>query len=83
MIPTLVRMNRRGERSSPSATALTALCIAGFSVSASILVLLVPTFFESGAQVHPLVIVGLVALSAGFAVGARYWHPPAPESDES
>ncbi|MCL3860647.1 hypothetical protein [Actinotalea sp. K2] len=67
----------------PSPTALSALCIVGLAVSASILMLLVPSLFLSGAQVHPLVVVGLVAVSAGFAVGARYWRPEAPRPDFS
>lgn len=76
-------MDRRGDRWSPSPTALTAMCIAGLSVSASTLILLIPALFGSGAQVHPLVIVGLVVLSAAFAAGARYWRPQAPGADLS
>lgn len=75
-------MNRAKELWQPSPTVLAAVCIAGFALSASILILLVPTFFDSAAQVHPLVIVGLVALCAAFAVGARYWRPPAPEPEQ-
>lgn len=71
-------MDRRGDRWSPSPTALAAVCIGSLAVSASILVLVIPVLFQSGAQVHPLVVVGLVVLSAAFAVGARYWRPQAP-----
>lgn len=66
----------------PGPTGLAAVCIAGFALSASILILLVPTFFDSAAQVHPLVIVGLIVLCAAFALGARYWRPSAPGTEQ-
>ncbi|GAA2038912.1 hypothetical protein WDZ16_16555 [Pseudokineococcus marinus] len=76
-------MAPRADRWSPSPTALTVACIAGLSVSASILILLVPTLLRPDAQVHPLVVVGLVALCAAFTTGVRYWRPQAPQSDLS
>ncbi|MGZ0710907.1 hypothetical protein ACWPKO_21530 (plasmid) [Coraliomargarita sp. W4R53] len=74
-------MDRSRNRWWPSVTALSALCIIGFSVSASILILFIPSLFQSGAEVHPLVVAGLVALSVTFAVGARCWRPEAPVHD--
>ncbi|WP_299035229.1 hypothetical protein [uncultured Pseudokineococcus sp.] len=71
-------MDRPGDRWSPSPTALSAACIAGLALSAGVLVLLLPAVFQSGAQIHPLALVGLVVLSAAFAAGARYWRPRAP-----
>lgn len=76
-------MERRGDLWSPSPTALTVVCIAGFSISASTLIMLVPTLFQPAAQVHPLVLAGLVVLSAAFAAGARYWRPQAPRANLS
>lgn len=75
-------MNHAKELWRPGPTALAAVCIAGFALSASILILLVPTFFHPAAQVHPLVIVGLAVLCAAFTLGARYWRPPAPEPEQ-
>lgn len=57
------------------------MCIAGFSLNASILILLVPTLFRSDRQVDPLAVAGLVALCVGFAVGVGYWRPQVPSSD--
>lgn len=76
-------MASRADRRSPSPTALTAVCIVGLSMSASILVLLVPSPLRPEAQIHPLVVVGLVALCVAFTTGARYWRPQAPQPDLS
>ena len=77
-LPTLEGMNHAKELWRPGPTALAAACIVGLALSASTLILLLPTFFHPAAQVHPLVAVGLVALCVTFALGARYWRPSAP-----
>lgn len=80
-VRTLTHMDRSKRRWRPSLAALSALCIVGLSVSASIFILLIPSLFQSEGGVHPLVVAGFVMLSASFAVGARYWRPEAPGHD--
>lgn len=71
--------HRRAPRR-PSPTALAVSCLAGLSLSAAVLILLVPTLFRPDGQVHPLVLVGLAALGVVFAVGARHWRSRAEET---
>ncbi|MGJ9414342.1 hypothetical protein ACHAAC_16700 [Aeromicrobium sp. CF4.19] len=57
------------------------LSLAGMSVSAAVLILLVPSLFGSGEQVSVEALVVLACLAGVFAVGARLCRPSSSGSD--
>ena len=59
----------------PSPAAITAMRTLGLAVSASTLIVVVPSLLHRGAHVHLLALVSLVALSTALAASARYWRP--------
>ncbi|SFT46442.1 hypothetical protein SAMN04487904_102275 [Actinopolyspora lacussalsi subsp. righensis] len=55
--------------------------LAGMTVSASALMLLIPSLFDSGEQGNFWGIGVLACLAVVFAVGMLYWRPSTSSSD--
>lgn len=51
------------------------MSLLGMSVSASVLILLIPSLFRPGEQANLWVFGGLACLSLCLAVGTLYWRP--------
>ncbi|WP_026116018.1 hypothetical protein [Nocardiopsis kunsanensis] len=56
------------------------ISLAGMSISAAGLMLLVPSLFGSGEQISIWPLAALACLVAVFAAGTMYWRPSTPTS---
>ncbi|PRW62948.1 hypothetical protein [Actinopolyspora mortivallis] len=56
-------------------TRLFVVSLAGMSVSAAVLMLLIPSLFHADEQPSFWGLGVLACLTVAFAVGARYWRP--------
>ena len=56
-------------------------CIAGMALTGAVLILLVPSLFNSGGQSNIWLTVGLGFLFLVFAAGSLRWKPPAPTTN--
>lgn len=53
--------------------------LAGMTISAAVLILLIPSLFRSGGQSSVWAVGILACLAVAFAVGTRYWRPSASD----
>ena len=56
-------------------TLLFVVCMLGFAVSSSVVILLVPSLFEPAEQVGSWTLGVAAALATAFAAGGLHWRP--------
>lgn len=56
--------------------------LVSLTISAAVLILLIPSLFRPGEQVDIWLVGGLAVLVVAFAAGTRRWRPPTPVSND-
>ena len=57
------------------------MSLVGMTISAAVLILLIPSLFRSGEQASLWTVGVLASLTVAFAVGMLYWRPSTSTSD--